>query len=229
MTDSHLVPDLADDRNDYLSGSLADAAPADPMALFDAWMQEAFARREEHGDLPDPTALVLSTIDRAADGAPRPRSRTVLLKDHDAQGFVVYSNKDSAKGRQIAADPWATMLFPWYPLQRQVRVDGRIEDVPDETSDAYWARRPRASQLGAWASHQSLPVASREDLDAQYAEVEARFADDEQTPRPPHWGGYLLVPDRLEFWQGRGGRMHDRIVYSATAGDGGWERERLQP
>ncbi|PWH07306.1 pyridoxamine 5'-phosphate oxidase [Brachybacterium endophyticum] len=229
MTAAHPAPHLGDDRNDYLAGSLADEAPADPMGLFDVWMQDAFARREEHGDLPDPTALVLSTVDRGDDGAPRPRSRTVLLKAHDASGFVVYTNKDSAKGREIATDPWATMLFPWYPLQRQVRVDGRIEDVADEVSDAYWARRPRGSQLGAWASHQSDPVGTREELDAQYAAVEDRFAEQEQIPRPPRWGGYLLVPDRIEFWQGRGGRMHDRIVYSPAADGATWERERLQP
>lgn len=222
--------DLAADRNDYLAGSLADDAPADPMGLFDTWIEAAFARRDSHEDLPDPTALVLSTVDIAGSGAPpRPRSRTALLKEHDADGFVVYTNKLSAKGQEITANPWAAMLFPWYPLQRQIRIEGAVEDLPAEQSDAYWATRPRPSQIGAWASHQSRPVHAREDLDAEYARITERFADTERIPRPEHWGGYRLVPDRIEFWQGRGGRMHDRIVYERAARGAEWTRTRLQP
>lgn len=219
--------DLAADRTDYLAGSLADEAPADPLALFDAWMQDAFARREEHGDLPDPTAVVLATVDLTGP-APRPRTRTVLLKAHDADGFVVFTNKESDKGRELAGDAQASLLLPWYVLQRQVRIEGAITDVADQEADDYFASRPRGSQIGAWASHQSRPVASREALDAQYAEAEARFADSETVPRPPHWGGYRLRPERIEFWQGRASRMHDRIVFTLGA-DGSWSRERLQP
>lgn len=223
---------LAAERTDYLAGSLPDdlltGSPVpDPFPLLRQWMEEAFARREEVGDLPEPSAVVLSTVDTSV-GAPRPRSRTVLLKAVDEHGLVVYTNKDSAKGRELAADPWASMLLPWYPLQRQVRIDGRIEHVEDAEADAYWASRPRGSQLGGWASGQSRPIASRAELDARYAAAESRFADAD-VPRPPHWGGYRLVPDRIELWQGRAGRLHDRIVYTRESERGGWSAQRLQP
>lgn len=223
---------LAAERTDYLAGSLPDdlltGSPApDPVALLRQWLEEAFARREEVGDLTEPSAVVLSTVDTSG-AAPRPRSRTVLLKAVDEHGLVVYTNKDSAKGRELAADPWASMLLPWYPLQRQVRIDGRIEHVEDAEADAYWASRPRGSQLGGWASEQSRPIASRAELDAQYAAAQTRFADAE-VPRPPHWGGYRLVPDRIELWQGRPGRFHDRIVYTRDDDRQPWRAERLQP
>lgn len=221
---------LAAERMPYRTGRLADEAAPDPLALFDAWMAEAFERRDRHGDLPEPTAVVLSTISTDADDRARPRSRTVLLKARDRRGFVVYTNLDSDKGREVAASPVASLLLPWFPLQRQVRIEGQVEQVDAEEADAYFASRPRGSQIGAWASRQSRPVASREVLEEQYAEAEARF-EGGQVPRPRHWGGLRIVPDRIEFWQGRENRLHDRIVYSRPGGPdgGGWERERLQP
>lgn len=224
---SDFVRRLAGERTDYLSGSLPDDAPEDPLALFDIWLAEAFARREEHGDLPEPSAVALSTVALGADGAPRPRSRTVLLKAHDAEGFVVFTNLDSDKGREVTATPRAALLLPWYPLQRQVRIEGTVEQLPAADSDAYWAQRPRGSQLGAWASHQSRTITSRETLEAQYAAAEARFAGGD-VPRPEFWGGLRVRPESMEFWQGRPHRFHDRILYSAQAG-GGWARHRLQP
>src|SRR5699024_5073789 len=175
MTDRSALPRLAGERTDYLAGSLPDDAPADPLELFDIWLAEAFARREEHADLSEPSAVVLSTVAVGSDGAVRPRSRTVLLKGHDEGGFVVFTNLDSDKGRELGACPRAALLLPWYPLQRQVRIEGTTQQVSAAESDAYWAQRPRGSQLGAWASHQSRSIASREALEAQYAEVEERF------------------------------------------------------
>ena len=227
MTDRPAPSRLAGERTDYLAGSLPDDAPADPLALFDIWLAEAFARREEQGDLTEPSAAVLSTVALAADDAPRPRSRTVLLKGHDAEGFVVFTNLGSDKGREIAATSRAALLMPWFALQRQVRIEGTVEHIADPDSDAYWAHRPRGSQLGAWASHQSRTIASRDALEAQYAEAEARFAGAD-VPRPEFWGGLRVRPESLEFWQGRAHRVHDRILYSALS-DGGWERHRLQP
>ncbi|MCT1908212.1 pyridoxamine 5'-phosphate oxidase [Brachybacterium paraconglomeratum] len=222
---------LAGERLDYLAGSLADAAPADPLALCDAWLQDAFARRDSHGDITDPTAVVLSTVALDADGAPRPRSRTVLLKGLDEHGASIYTNLDSDKARELRATPRASLLLPWYPLQRQVRIEGAVEKLSAAESDAYWATRPRGSQLGAWASHQSRRIDSRESLEAQYDEVEARF-EGAEVPRPEFWGGLRIRPERIEFWQGRAHRVHDRIVYERSAdgaGAGDWERHRLQP
>lgn len=244
MSDRTPADRLAAERTNYGTGSLADEAANDPLALFDAWMAEAFERRESHGDLAEPTAVVLSTIavgtnGGAADGVDggvdrviRPRSRTVLLKGRDERGFVLYTNLDSDKGREVAANPSASLLLPWYPLQRQVRIEGLVEPVDPAKADAYFASRPRGSQISAWASRQSRPVDSRAALEAQYTAAQERF-EGADVPRPPFWGGLRLVPDRIEFWQGRQNRLHDRIVVTRVGvdeqHDAAWEQHRLQP
>jgi pyridoxamine 5'-phosphate oxidase len=211
-------PDLAALRAEYELGGLdeADLAP-DPITMFERWFGEA-----RTAGLLEVNAMVLSTV--GADGAPS--GRTVLLKGVGPDGFVFYSNHGSRKGADLDADPRCSLLFGWYPLQRQVRVEGVAAKVPREETEAYFASRPRGSQLGAWASPQSEEVSSRAELDARYAEVEARFGDGE-IPAPPHWGGYRVMPESVEFWQGRSGRMHDRLVYR-RAGDG-WRTVRLAP
>lgn len=231
---------LAAERLDYRAGTLDDGlltgaatgGEVDPLPLLGRWLDDAFARRDSDGDVPEPSAVVLSTVELsdAAEPAapPRPRSRTVLLKGFDEAGFVVYTNQESDKGRQLAAVPWASLLLAHLPLQRQVRIDGRVEHVADAEADAYWASRPRASQLGSAASEQSRPIASRAALEEQLARAAAEHEGTE-VPRPPHWGGYRIVPDRIEFWQGRPGRVHDRIVFTRDDAGGPWAAQRLQP
>ena len=236
-----VAPSLAAERLDYRAGTLDDAlltaaggdGAVDPLPLLRRWVDDAFARRDTHSDIPEPSAVVLSTVELSgpaglAAATPRPRSRTVLLKGFDETGFVVYTNKDSDKGRQLADVPWASLLLAWLPLQRQVRIDGRVEHVPDAEADAYWASRPRASQLGSAASEQSRPIASRAALEEQLARITAEH-EGAEVPRPPHWGGYRIVPDRIEFWQGRPGRLHDRIVFARPGDDEPWTAQRLQP
>ena len=213
-----LDPDaLAALRAEYELGGLdeADLAP-DPLTQFSRW----FAQARDSG-LVEANAMVLGTV--AADGTPA--SRTVLLKGVDT-GFVFYSNYESRKGRELAAEPRCTLLFGWYGLQRQVRIEGTAERVSRKETESYFASRPRASQLGAWASPQSEEVGSRADLDAAYEAVVARFGEG-PIPAPPHWGGYRVVPTSIEFWQGRRGRMHDRLRYQG--GPGGWRTARLAP
>ena len=190
---------------------------SEPVSMFRHWMHHTVV-----AGLHEPNAMVVSTV--SAEG--QPSSRMVLLKGVDERGFDFYSNYESRKGLELSANPRAALLFPWHDLQRQVRVEGRVERVPERESAAYFATRPRASQLGAWASPQSEVVESREELDRRYAEVEERFGDGD-IPLPPHWGGYLVVPDVVEFWQGRKGRMHDRLVYRRTGA--GWAAVRLAP
>ena len=189
----------------------------DPIAMFRRWMHDTVV-----AGLHEPNAMVVSTV--SAEG--RPSSRMVLLKAVDDRGFVFYTNYDSRKGVELSTNPHAALLFPWHDLQRQVRIEGRVEQVSREESVAYFATRPRDSQLGAWASPQSSVVGSRADLEQRYREVEDRF-EDTDVPLPPHWGGFLVVPDMVEFWQGRRGRMHDRLLYRRTAGE--WETVRLAP
>ncbi|HEX7835148.1 MAG TPA: pyridoxamine 5'-phosphate oxidase, partial [Pseudolysinimonas sp.] len=194
------------------------ALDPDPIAQFAAWLRDA-----EAAGLPDPNAMVVGTVE--PDG--RPSSRTVLLKGLDGGQFAFFTNLHSHKGAALAHESRVSLLFPWYGLHRQVRVEGPTSLAPDEVSDEYWATRPRGSQLGAWASAQSEPIASRAALDAQDAEVAARFDGIETVPRPPYWGGYLVTPVSLEFWQGRRSRLHDRFFYE-RAGTG-WTITRLQP
>lgn len=194
-------------------------------------MPEPFARfgellaRARATDLPEPTAMALSTV--GPEG--RPSSRMVLLKDFDERGFVFYTNLASRKAREIAANPWVALCFHWQPLEVQVRVEGRAEPVADAEADAYYASRARGSRIGAWASRQSEDLPSREALDARIRETEARFPG-EEVPRPPFWSGFRVVPDRMELWFGRPSRLHDRDVYTRDPdAPGGWSLRHLYP
>lgn len=183
------------------------------LALFRRWIDDAQA-----AGIAEPNAMVVATV---ADG--RPVSRSVLCKSADEAGITFYTNYDSAKGLDLAATPYASATFPWYLLGRQIHIRGAVSKVDPRDTEEYWSKRPRGSQLGAWASRQSQPVASRAALLEQLAEVTARFADTEQIPVPPNWGGYLIAPEVVEFWQGRENRLHNRIRVI----DG--QVERLQP
>ncbi|MGL4316570.1 MAG: pyridoxamine 5'-phosphate oxidase [Pseudomonas sp.] len=211
---------LADMRRDYTRDGLSEAqAPGEPFALFRQWFDDALSTEQ----LPvEPNAMTLATVD--AEG--RPHCRVLLLKGLDERGFTFFSNYDSAKGEQLAARPFAAMTFFWPTLERQVRIEGWVEKVSAEESDAYFQVRPLGSRLGAWASPQSRVIADRGELEGLLADTERRFLD--QAPQcPPHWGGYRLLPERIEFWQGRPSRLHDRLNYLLQAGS--WQRQRLAP
>ncbi|MDH4762396.1 pyridoxamine 5'-phosphate oxidase [Pseudomonas oryzihabitans] len=215
-----MSPSLADMRRDYTRDGLTEAqAPADPYALFGQWFEEAV--RTEQPPV-EANACWLATVDDQG----QPHCRVLLLKGVDAQGFVFYTNYDSAKGQQMAVQPRAAMTFFWPALERQVRIEGRVEQVSAEESDAYYRVRPLGSRLGAWASPQSQAIADRHELEQRLAEVQRRFADGDPS-RPPFWGGYRLKPQRIEFWQGRSSRLHDRLDYQRV--EGGWQRQRLAP
>jgi len=188
--------------------------------LFEAWLADAFAA-QDRGQLTEPTAMVVAT----ADGG-RPSARTVLLKGVSAEGFVFFTNYDSRKGLEIDHRAEVALHFGWYPLHRQVRVEGSAARVSRDESEAYFKTRPRGSQLGAWASAQSSTVASLTELTEAYAAAEERFAG-QDVPCPEHWGGYLVSPEMIEFWQGQPSRMHDRLVYRRA--DSGWSVSRLAP
>ncbi len=192
------------------------ASAADPLRQFEHWFQQALS-----AELPEPNAMTVATV--AADG--RPSTRVVLIKGYDARGIVWYTNYDSRKGRELAGNPFAALQFHWVELERVVRIEGRVEKVSAEESDAYFQSRPLDSRIGAWASPQSQVIESRAVLVANAARYGAQFLL--QPPRPPHWGGFRLVPDRWEFWQGRKSRLHDRLRYRLEAGQ--WVRERLAP
>jgi pyridoxamine 5'-phosphate oxidase len=191
---------------------------ADPIARFRRW----FATAQRHAQIPQPEAMALATADRRG----RPSVRVVLLKQADADGFVFFTNADSRKGREMLANPHASLAFYWHPLGRQVRVEGRVTMVSAEESDAYWATRPRESQLGGAASTQSAPIASRAALLARWRELSRRYRGTD-VPRPPHWTGFRLAPTAIEFWTLRPYRLHDRERFTRTRD--GWRVTRLQP
>lgn len=195
-----------------------DMLAEDPLDQFAAWMADAVAV-----PLPEPTAMVLATV--SASG--RPRARTVLLKHYDSGGFTFYTNRTSRKGTDLAEVPRACLLFPWHAMHRQVIIEGSVSALSAEESEPYFHSRPRGSQLGAWASRQSTVIGSRAELDDRYAELERRWPDGTEVPMPDFWGGYRVVPDVVEFWQGRTNRMHDRFRYRREAG--WWVAERLAP
>lgn len=210
--------DLASLRAEYQLAGLDESELArDPITMFTRWFDNARA-----AGVLEPNAMVLSTV--SADGVPS--ARTVLLKGLTTHGFVFFTNYESRKARELGANPHCSLVFGWYQLQRQVRVEGAASRIPRAETEAYFAGRPRDSQLGAWASPQSTVVPSRAALDASYAEVEQRFAD-VAVPTPPHWGGYVVTPERVEFWQGRRSRMHDRLEYRREGA--GWATRRLAP
>jgi len=211
--------DLADLRREYRAHGLSETdAGDDPLRLFRVWLDDAI-----EAGLPEPNAMILATA--TPDG--RPSARAVLLKSVDAEGFVFFTHHASRKGRELAANPVAALCFVWLELERQVRVEGDVDRAPEAAADLYFARRPRASQLGAWASAQSEPVPGRGELERRLEDATARFAE-RDVPRPPGWGGYRLRPEVLEFWQGRPSRMHDRLQFSRRR-DGGWDCVRLAP
>lgn len=215
-----MAVDLTAIRTEYARAGLLerDVDPS-PIVQLDKWLHDAIAA--EH---PEPTAMTLATA--SPDG--EPASRVVLLKGLDDRGLVFYTGYESEKGRQLLANPRAAACFFWVLLERQARVTGRVSKVSRQESEAYFRSRPRASQLGAWASEQSAVIGGRAELEARLAEVQARFGEQGEVPCPPQWGGYRLVPDRVELWQGRPSRLHDRLRYTRK-GDSSWLVERLSP
>jgi len=216
-SDLPALPDLAALRQEYTHAQLDEAdAPADPLAQFTRWLQQAL-----HAQVPEPTAMTLATVGSNL----RPATRIVLLKGCDANGLCWYTNYASRKGQELAGNPWAALQFHWVELERVVRVQGRVERLDDAQNNAYFASRPLASRLGAWASAQSRVIAVRHVLEEAEAAWRARLGD--TVARPPHWGGYRLQPDYWEFWQGRASRLHDRLCYRLQQDH--WLRERLAP
>ena len=209
---------IADLRKSYELAELVEsAASSDPLKLFEQWLAEAIAAK-----VPEPNAMTLATVGSDL----RPSTRVVLIKGLDTRGPVWFSNYQSRKGIEVAGNPYAALQFHWVEMERTVRIEGVVEKISPEDSDAYYHSRPLGSRIGAWASPQSEVVASRNVLEASEAEFKAKFGDN--PPRPPHWGGYRLKPDNWQFWQGRRSRLHDRLRYTLQT-DGGWLRERLAP
>jgi pyridoxamine 5'-phosphate oxidase len=209
---------LADLRKSYERAELSeDASHRDPLKQFEQWLNEAI-----DAEVPEPNAMTLATVA----GDLRPSTRIVLIKGYDDRGIVWYTNYDSRKGQELAGNPYASLQFHWVELERVVRIEGRVEKTSAQESDAYFASRPLDSRIGAWASPQSQVIANRTVLVANAAKYGAQYLLN--PPRPPHWGGYRLIPDQWQFWQGRKSRLHDRLRYTLEPG-GQWLRERLAP
>lgn len=214
-----LTQNLADIRNNYSRQALTEESVSqDPIEQFQVWLEEALQAKVE-----EPTAMVLSTVNTAG----RPSARVVLLKDVSPQGLSFFTNYDSRKGQELNQNPFASVTFFWPALERQVRIEGKVSKVAPEVSDAYFQSRPKGSKIGAWASPQSKAIESRQVIEDADQKLTEQYATSEEIPRPPHWGGYQLQPDRVEFWQGRPNRLHDRIVYEQQ--DGNWQTKRLAP
>ncbi|BAW95330.1 pyridoxamine 5'-phosphate oxidase [[Synechococcus] sp. NIES-970] len=211
---------VANLRQNYTKAGLhEDDVSDDPMAQFATWFQQA----TETAEIREPNAMVVSTVN--AEG--KPSARVVLLKDFSEAGFTFFTNYTSQKGTELMATQYGAIVFWWEPLERQVRIEGTVEKLTPEQSDAYFASRPRKSQIGAWASPQSQAIANREFLEQRFKDLEAEYAD-KDIPRPDHWGGFLVRPEKIEFWQGRPSRLHDRLVFTLQ-GDRTWQRQRLAP
>lgn len=210
---------IADLRKNYTHGGLSETeADPNPFKQFQIWFEQAVS-----ADLPEPNAMTLATATEEG----KPSARIVLLKGFDEQGFVFYTNYNSQKGQQLAANPFASLVFWFAELERQIRIDGSVEKVSTEESEAYFVSRPIGSKLGAWASPQSEVISSRSILENKIAELEQRYKK-QTIPKPPHWGGYRLIPTEIEFWQGRPNRLHDRLRYRQQSNET-WVRERLAP
>jgi pyridoxamine 5'-phosphate oxidase len=219
MTTRTLIVTISDARKDYARSSLHEEnLDPDPIRQFALWFDEATKCA-----VPEPNAMTLATC--TIDG--RPSARIVLLRGVDERGFAFFTNYESRKARELDSNPWAALVFFWHDLERQVRVEGRVERVSAEESDVYFHGRPESSRIGAWASPQSQVIPSREALEERFGDLENRFADG-AISRPPNWGGYRLVPDTVEFWQGRPSRLHDRLRYTRRQ-HGDWLIERLAP
>ncbi|HKK73720.1 MAG TPA: pyridoxamine 5'-phosphate oxidase [Saprospiraceae bacterium] len=212
---------LHDLRREYAAHTLdiSDVNP-DPIQQFKHWFEEALSSK-----VLEPNAMVLSTIKEDM----RPSARVVLLKEFNQEGFVFYTNYNSNKGEQLTANPLACLVFNWLELQRQVKIEGKVEKVAPEVSTQYFQSRPRGSQIGAWTSPQSRIIEDRDALEKRQQKMEERFAGQEEIPRPEHWGGFIVIPDLIEFWQGRPSRLHDRVQYSRQEKAGNWKIERLAP
>ena len=210
---------LAELRKNYSLGSL-DVADVDrnPFRQFDAWFAQAVDAK-----LPEPNTMTLATVDSRG----RPSARIVLIKGVDERGFMFFTNYESRKGRELADNPHASLLFYWIELERQVRIEGTVVKASPAESDQYYESRPLGSRIGAWASEQSQAIESRTVLEAREKEISAKYG--EHPPRPPHWGGYRLIPEAIEFWQGRPSRLHDRLLYTRAVEGGDWQIARLSP